>query len=82
MAAFIPGTGGDLKSVTIEAAFVELAQLLQAEELANTEVDAESFVTLSYDSEAGTASITANMPITIAVDATGKAVVTVTPYIP
>lgn len=82
MAAFTPGTGGDLKSTTLEAAFVELAQLLQAAEIGNTETDPETNVTLSYDTEAGTAAISASMPITVAVDATGKAVITATPYIP
>jgi len=82
MAAFTPGTGGDLKSTSIEAAFVELAQLLQAAEAGNTEPDSENFLSLTYDTEAGNAVISASMPISLSVDAAGKTVITATPYIP
>lgn len=80
MADFNPGTGGDLKSVTPEAAILELAQIIQAAEIAATETIDNISLTVNTDAE--TASIAVTLPVTVTTDATGKLVIAAVPYLP
>jgi hypothetical protein len=76
----IPGT--NIKSTNKPAGLLELAHLLQADELAVPADTRPNNVTISYDAEAATATVTATLPITFSLDANGKPVATATDYIP
>jgi hypothetical protein len=77
-----PLASGDIKSTNQAAGLLELATLLQASELTVPEETRPNNVTIAIDAEAGTASVTATLPVTIVTDGTGKLVVTATDYIP
>lgn len=77
-----PLVSGAIKSTNKPAALLELAHLLQADEVAVPEATRPNNLTIAYDAEAGTATITATLPITFALDTNGKPVATATDYIP
>lgn len=70
MAAFDPGTGGTLKSTTLEDAFLEGFQLLNAAEaaLANN----PGLTSMNFDTDAGIATMTASLPVATSVAADGS----------
>ncbi|MEM7554082.1 MAG: hypothetical protein AAF378_08275 [Cyanobacteria bacterium P01_A01_bin.84] len=72
----------DLSSTNQPAALLELATQLQASELAVPEETRPNNLTIAIDAEEGTASITATIPVTFALDSSGQLVVTATDYIP
>lgn len=74
-----PGT--DIKSTTKPAGLLELAHLLQADELAVPAETRPDNISITYDAEAGTASVTATLPITFTLDANGKPVATAVDYL-
>jgi hypothetical protein len=76
----VPGT--DIKSVNKVAGLLEMAQLLQAAELTVPEETRPNNVSISIDLEAGTASITATVPVSTVISPTGTIVVAATDYIP
>lgn len=78
--AFVPGTS-DLDSTTKPAALLEMGLKLAATEAAVPTTPPNN-VAFSADFETKTATLAATLPITIAVDGTGKAVVTGVDYIP
>jgi hypothetical protein len=62
---FDPGTGGDLTSTTVMAAFLEMSSLLAAAEKEVTPIDAQpNNIQISFDLEAGNATVSANLPFT------------------
>lgn len=75
-----PGT--DIKSTNKPAGLLELAHQLQANELSVPAETRPNNITISYDAEALTATITATLPITFSLDANGKPVATATDYLP
>lgn len=81
MATLTPGTGGTLKSTTIEGTLLEVAVLLQQTEEAVTTDPIPENVNVSFDTNDGTATISATLPITVAFDANGKPVITAAPYV-
>lgn len=75
-----PGT--DIKSTNMPAALLELSHLLQDKELVVPEETRPNNVTIAYDAEDLSATITLTLPITFALDSNGKPVATATDYIP
>lgn len=78
-APLAPGT--DINSNNQPAGLLEVAMLLQASELAIPEETRPNNVSVTFDSDAQTATIAATLPVTFALDANGQAVVTATDYI-
>lgn len=78
--AFVPGTG-ELKSTHLPAAFLELVETVNLAELAVT-TNPPNNVSVTLDLENLTAAISASLPLTTAVDGTGKVVTTATDYLP
>jgi hypothetical protein len=85
MSTFLPGTGGDLKSVTQPAALFELARLLDAQERlkngANPGIAPKKNVSVVADFGEGVCAVTAELPIAITLDATGKPIFDATDYL-
>lgn len=81
MADFTPA---NLKSTTVEGAFLEITQLLQSAEQTFTPAPGEpqpNRVALSISTDANTASITATLPLEVGVSATtGALTVTAAEY--
>ena len=73
--------GGQLQATNKAAAFLELANLLSAAELAVPEDTRPNNVAMSADLEGLTADITITIPVTYVKDATGKIVMTAVDYI-
>ncbi|MEA5515532.1 hypothetical protein [Nodularia sp. UHCC 0506] len=72
-------TGGDINATSLPSAVLELAHLLQDAERAS-ETNPNN-INIQYDTDAGTASITASIPCVRSVEASGKVLTTVTPYL-
>lgn len=79
-AAFNPGAGGDLHAANLPAAFLEMAQLLNASEQAVV-VNAPNNITIALDLETGTATVTAALPITTTTDSAGRVTIVPTDYL-
>lgn len=80
MSVFLPGTGGDLKSVTLPAALLEVAQKAQVAEQSLTVP--KNNVTVSINGEGTVATITASIPIAMVPSATtGALQITAVDYI-
>ena len=77
-----PFAQADLESTNQPAALLELAFQLQASELTIPEDTRPNNLTIAIDGEESTATVTATLPVTFALDASGKPVVTATDYIP
>lgn len=77
-----PASGADLKSAHKPGLMLEAALSLQQSELATPIETRPNNVTVTIDSEAGAATVTATLPVTVAIDATGKAVIQAVDYIP
>lgn len=77
-----PATGDNLNSTHKPALLLEAALSLQSSELATPIETRPNNVTVTFDSEAGTAALTATLPITVTVDDAGKAVIQAVDYIP
>ena len=77
-----PFNQADLESTNQPAALLELAFQLQASELTVPEDTRPNNLTVAIDGEESTATITATLPVTFALDAAGKPVITATDYIP
>lgn len=61
--AFVPGTGADVKSTNTIAAFLEISQLLSAAEKSVTPLENQpNNIQITYDLEASSATISANLP--------------------
>lgn len=73
MASFNPGTEGTLHSTTLENAALEIAMLLQTQEL-NTAKNrnGDNNVSITFNSDAGTISISIDLPIEQSLDSTGQ----------
>lgn len=73
MADITPGTGGTLKSTTAENALLEAAMLVQARERTGANnPNNRNFVNVTFNSDAGTATISATIPVVQTIDpATG-----------
>lgn len=78
--AFTVGTG-ELKSTHLAAAFLELVEIVNLAELA-VATNPPNNVSIALDLEGLTAAISASLPLTTAVDGTGKVVTTVVDYLP
>lgn len=78
---FNVGTGGELKSANLAAAFVELSHLVAAAEQSITPNPVNN-VTITTDLEGLTISISANLPFIPSLDANGRTIQTATDYIP
>lgn len=77
-----PLAAGDVDAITIPAGLLQIAMLLQN---AETSVPAETRpnnVSVSFDAEENTASVTATLPIQITLDPSGNPVVAAIDYIP
>ncbi|BAU63031.1 hypothetical protein STA3757_03860 [Stanieria sp. NIES-3757] len=75
---FVNGSG-DLASSNLTAAVLELAQTLHAaEKVEDPEIDN---IQISYDLENSQANMSASIPLTVAVNSSGKLEVTVTDYV-
>lgn len=86
MSTFDPGTSGTLKSDTLPEALMECAIKLSQAELsrnaANPGVPAQNRITVACEFDGNTSTITAAIPVGIAIDgSTGKAVITATDYL-
>jgi len=80
--AFNPGTGGTLKSTTSPSALLELGQILSnAEKAVVPAEDQPNNLQVTYDLETGTATITANLPITTSADTDGAVKVIASDYL-
>lgn len=77
-----PFSQTDLNSGNQPAALLELAFQLQATELTVPEETRPNNLTISVDAEEGIATVTASLPVTFSLDASGKPVLTATDYIP
>ncbi|WP_138504073.1 hypothetical protein [Nostoc sp. PA-18-2419] len=71
--------GGDIKSTTLPAAVLELAQYLQALEVSTS--GAPNNVNIVFNTEQKYAAITASLPAVKSIGSDGKIRVTVTPYL-
>lgn len=79
---FIPGTGADVKSTNVIAAFVEIAQLLSATEKGVTPVENQpDNVQITYDLEASSATISANLPFSTTASASGNITIEALDYL-
>lgn len=79
---FAPGTSGDLKSTDAPSAMLEIALKLAAAEKAVSPVDDQpNNIQVELSTETGTATITANLPITVAVDSAGAILLTAVDYL-
>lgn len=82
MATFNPGTGGTLKSTTIESAALELCTLLQSiEQITSRNSSGKNNIQITYDTDAKSASIRVTLPITQTIDSAGKPVFTADSYL-
>lgn len=79
--AFNPGTAGEIKGSTFPAAFLEAAQLLASSEQSVTPTPPNN-ISISFDLEALTATVTATLPVLPSLDSAGKPVFTATDYLP
>ncbi len=78
--AFNPGSG-DLRAINYPAAFLEVAQTVAVAEKAVV-TNPPNNITIAFDLEAGTAAISATLPVISAIDANGKISVAATDYLP
>lgn len=81
MAAPFVNTGSDLKSTHLAAAFCEVAARLQTAELAISPELRPNNVQVSQDLEARTTSVSASLPVTIGLNATGNPILQASPYL-
>lgn len=77
---FVPG-GGDLKSVDAPSAFLEVAQLVAANEKSKPADNQPNNVQISIDAETGTATVTANLPISTSGSTNGSIVISAVDYL-
>jgi len=78
---FTNGTGGEVPVTSKVAAFWAIAQKLHAAELAKPADTRPNNITISADFENGNGTIAVTLPMTTAIDATGKIVVTAVDYL-
>lgn len=78
---YVVGSGGDIRATSVPGAFLEIAQLVSAAELA-VAVNPPNNVTIAFDLEGQLATVTAALPISAAIDASGKILTTATDYLP
>lgn len=81
MPASILAPGTDIKSTRKPAALLELAHLLQADELAISADNRPDNIAITYDAESGQATISATLPISYTLDTTGRPVATAIDYL-
>ncbi|MUL39312.1 hypothetical protein [Gloeocapsopsis dulcis] len=77
-----PFDATEVKSDNCVAALLETSMMLQNYELSVPEETRPNNITVTFDSEAGSATIAATIPVTITLDPTGKPVITAEDYIP
>lgn len=82
MASIIPGTGGTLKSVTLENVLLEAAMLAQIAEtnLAQNR-DSVNNISVTFNADSANVSITADLQVSQVVDATGQLVLKAKEYL-
>lgn len=78
--AFNPGAEGDLSSTNVISAFLETASLLATGEKA-IQPDEPNNVQITYDQEAGTATVAANLPFTTSQGANGEVTIIAIDYL-
>lgn len=79
---FDPGTGGDLKSTTVMAAFLEMALILSNAEKAITPVeDQPNNIQVTFDGEAAAYTVSANLPVDTAAGTAGAVVISAVDYL-
>lgn len=79
-APLAPGT--DIQASNVPAGLLQLAILLQKAEELVPEDTRPNNITVAFDAEENTASVTATLPISITLDGSGQPVVTATDYLP
>lgn len=73
MAPITPGTGGTLKSDTAENALLEAAMVVQnLERTTGNNPNNRNFVNVTFNSDAGTATIAATIPVVQTIGPDGK----------
>lgn len=77
---FNPGVEGDLTSTNVISAFLETASLLATAEK-TIQPDEPNNIQITYDQEAGTASVNANLPFTTEQGASGEVTVIAIDYL-
>lgn len=81
LVGFAPGAGGDLKSTGIAGAILELIQKLSVKESLETTAPVNGVQNLAVDLEAGSVNATIQIPVTIAVTATGSVAIDAAAYL-
>lgn len=82
MATITPGTGGALKSDTAENALLEAAMLVQSlERTPANNPDNRNFCQVTFNTDAGTATVTSTFPITPVVGADGRITIEAVEYL-
>lgn len=74
---------GDIKSTTLEAGALEVAQKLQAAEQSMVVAEGATRpdnVSISFSTDSNTVSVSFTLPITTVIDGTGKLEISVVPY--
>lgn len=79
--AFSAGTNGSLNSDNLAAAFLELANQLNYVEQ-NSGPEPPNNITIALDLETRLASVTASLPLTTTLDASGRVVIAPVDYLP
>lgn len=80
--AFLPGTGGDLKSTNAAAAMLEISQRVSAAEKTVTPLENQpNNVQVEISLENNTATISASLPISTATEADGDIVIQAVDYL-
>lgn len=80
---YTPGTG-TIKSTNIPSALLEMVQIAQTSELAFNVANPDTpvnNVTVTYDSEAGTATVTATLPIAVSLGVDGRPIIDAVDYL-
>lgn len=78
MSAFEPE---NVQATTLPGAFLELAQFVSAQEQQVVSEDPPDNISVSFDLDALTATVTATLPITYTSNAEGNIVITATDYL-
>ena len=81
-ADFAPGTGATLKSLHLMGAIAEVASLLSIAENSVPAPDTPNFCQVVYSDETNLCTITANLPSTVEIDASGTVRVQAINYLP
>jgi hypothetical protein len=81
VAGFGPGVGGDLKSTDIGGAILELAQKLSGQEALQATAPVNGIQSIALDLENNALTMTAQLPIVIAITPTGSVAIDAAAYL-